>query len=67
MTAVALTSGVERDVLQASLDTSKSQVEACGRMTISAEGAIDNGYHREGGRHRLRTRNGEFQDRYGLP
>ncbi|NWL33793.1 hypothetical protein DM791_12925 [Paenarthrobacter nitroguajacolicus] len=38
MTAVALTSGVERDVLQASLDTSKSQVEACGRMTISAEG-----------------------------
>ncbi|MGR0161312.1 hypothetical protein [Paenarthrobacter nitroguajacolicus] len=38
MTAVALTSGVERDVLQASLDTSKSQVEACGKMTISAEG-----------------------------
>lgn len=38
ITSLALTSGVEAGKLQASLDKSESQIEACKKVTLSAEG-----------------------------
>ncbi len=38
ITSLALTSGVETGLLQASLDKSESQIEACKKVTLSAEG-----------------------------
>lgn len=38
ITSLAVTSGVDTGVLQANLDKSKSQIEACKKVTLSAEG-----------------------------
>lgn len=38
ITNMAMTSGVDKGLLQASLDKSKSQIEACKKVTLSAEG-----------------------------